>query len=659
MLFCLFALAIPLIVHLFNFRRHRTVYFSNTATLKNIERESAKTKKLKYIIVLIMRMLFIAGLVFAFASPYKIEQKMTTDDAGNLVAVYIDNSMSMQSRSSEISLIEDARSSARQLVGNVSPSQRFVLLTNSRNVENEYPMSQDEMLMSIDGMKTTAGILKFSDLYENLKMIKKRGGFRSASLFVYSDFQDDMFDLDGIVVDSTIQIVAFPLCSDFQQNVYVDTVWLSSPVLQIGLANEMNVRLKNESERDIKGLPINLEIDNQAVAFTTADISANGTTTVGIQFVLNEPGQKVAKVSINDFPITFDDTYNIVIGARHSIKIVELTNEIEAADRSDNPLQVLFSNDSIYDYHRVSASRIDQQYLNDCQMIVVNDRSSLNATLWQSVVDFAKEGGSVVVFPSETASIYVDTLNVNMLAVQHSFFDDVFVNVPDNADFPKVFKHVNLKKEFPNSLTLIGLQNGEPLITLSKVGSGNVFMFSSRIDSQWNNLSDNALFVPLMMKMAFMGGGLENLSYVIGRDKELIIKDVNVFSDGGIRIRDEHNTFEFIPITEIRDNHVVVRLFDQLPNSGVFDVCNGDDVIEKTAWNDSRLESKMSFNNQNEVDKALKNKGLNVSVVLSAADLHSDEIMEAVAARSNLWKSFIILALIAMLTEILILRFWK
>ena len=70
MLWCLFALAIPIIIHLFNFRRHKIVYFSNTATLKTIEQENAKTKKLKYVIVLIMRMLFIAGLVFAFAYPY-------------------------------------------------------------------------------------------------------------------------------------------------------------------------------------------------------------------------------------------------------------------------------------------------------------------------------------------------------------------------------------------------------------------------------------------------------------------------------------------------------------------------------------------------------------------------------------------------------------
>ena len=178
------------------------MYFSNTATLKTIEQENAKTKKLKYIIALIMRMLFIAGLVFAFAYPYNPEQKLKTEDADNLVAVYIDNSMSMHSQSSEISLIEDARSSARVLVSNISPSQRFVLLTNNRQLDNEYPMNQDEMLMSIDAMQTEASPMSINTLYENLQMIMRRNGFKSASLFMYSDFQNNMMNLDGIVADS-------------------------------------------------------------------------------------------------------------------------------------------------------------------------------------------------------------------------------------------------------------------------------------------------------------------------------------------------------------------------------------------------------------------------------------------------------------------------
>ncbi len=660
MLWCLFALAIPIIIHLFNFRRHKIVYFSNTATLKTIEQENAKTKKLKYVIVLIMRMLFIAGLVFAFAYPYNSEQKLKTDDTDNLVAVYIDNSMSMHSQSSEISLIEDARSSARKMVSNISPSQRFVLLTNSRQLDNEYPMNQDEMLMSIDAMQTEASPLTFNNLYENLQMIMNRNGFKSASLFMYSDFQDNMMNMDGLAADSAIQIVAMPLASDYQQNIYIDTVWLSSPILQKGLANEINVRIVNESAKDINGLPVNFEIDGKSLAFNTIDIPANGKNDIAMQFILNESGEKTAAVSINDYPITFDDTYNFVLNVRPIIKIVELST-----NNGDLAIKTLFENDSLFDYHVMSPYRIDQQYLADCQMVIVDGDANLNETMWQNIIDFARDGGSVVVFPSESSArsenfeFSDDTLSISTIASQHDFFDDIFVSIPHNADLPKVYKHVQIdRKYFSNTLTLIFLQNGTSFFTLSKIGSGNIFSFASQLGKDWTNFAGNSLFVPIMYKIAMLGGQMGRLSYTLGVDKDIVINDLTAFSEGDIRIRDEQGNFEMIPMVEMRNNRALVRLYDELPGAGFYTINKGDEIIETTAWNDSRKESKMMFLDREEVDKLLKDNGLNVYSVLKADEIHSD-IMETMIRRSMMWKSFIILSLITMLIEILVLRFWK
>ncbi len=685
-LWCLFALAIPIIIHLFNFRRHKVVYFSNTATLKTIEQENAKTKKLKYIIALIMRMLFVTALVFAFAYPYNPDQQLKTDDADNLVAVYIDNSMTMQSQSSEISLIEDARASARKIVSNISPSQRFVLLTNSRQPDSEYPMNQDEMLMSIDAMQTEASPMSINALYENLQMIMRRNGFKSASLFMYSDFQDNVMNLDGIVADSAIQIVAMPLNSDYQQNIYIDTVWLSSPILQKGLANEINVRVVNESGKEIKGLPVNFEIDGKAVAFNTIDVPANGKNTISMQFIINDDIGRdaihrvlshTASISINDFPITFDDTYNFTLNVRPIIKIVELSTDVKTRHgtslQTQSPTATLFSNDSLFNYTRIDPRRIDQQYLSDCQLIIVDGDDIVNETMMQSILDIAKDGCSVVLLPSDfdpnassvsansnDPKIIDDTLSISTIASQHEFFNDIFVSIPNNADLPKVYKHVQIdKSRFNNSLSLISLQSSTSFFTLSKIGAGNIFSFASRFDKDWTNFTENSLFVPIMYKIAMLGGQVNKLSYTIGVDKELAINELTAFSEGDIRIRDLENTFEMIPMVELRNNRALIRLYDELPGAGFYTINNGEEVIATTAWNDSRLESKMKFFDREEVDKLLKDKGLNVLAVMKSNDVHSNIVMEIMVRRSMMWKSFIIMALCALLIEILVLRFWK
>ena len=195
MLYALFALIIPIIIHLFNFRKHKVVYFSNTSVLKTIEQESSKTKKLKYLMALIMRMIFIASLVIAFAFPYKKDNNAVNNNVDNLIAVYIDNSMSMQSHSLEKTLFEDSRSSALKIVESLNQAQKFVLLSNDRDPKNEYPMNKDEMIICLNEMNSEAAPTSFEDIYNSLALIKKKNNFNSATLFVYSDFQKNMMNI--------------------------------------------------------------------------------------------------------------------------------------------------------------------------------------------------------------------------------------------------------------------------------------------------------------------------------------------------------------------------------------------------------------------------------------------------------------------------------
>jgi len=65
----LFAAAIPVIVHLLNRRRHRTVQWAAMSFLLKATRESRGKKKLKHIIILTARTLALVGLVLAVAQP--------------------------------------------------------------------------------------------------------------------------------------------------------------------------------------------------------------------------------------------------------------------------------------------------------------------------------------------------------------------------------------------------------------------------------------------------------------------------------------------------------------------------------------------------------------------------------------------------------------
>ena len=96
-LFGLLAIAIPVIIHLFNFRRFRRVYFTNVRFLQALKQQMQKQSQLRHLLILAMRILAIAALVMAFAQPFiPFSDKQSKLASRNAVSVFVDNSFSME-----------------------------------------------------------------------------------------------------------------------------------------------------------------------------------------------------------------------------------------------------------------------------------------------------------------------------------------------------------------------------------------------------------------------------------------------------------------------------------------------------------------------------------------------------------------------------------
>ena len=667
MLWGLLALLIPILIHLFNFRRHKLVYFSNTAVLRNIQQENAKTRKLKYLVTLLLRCMFIAALVLAFAFPYRPEKQLNVNSADNLIGIYIDNSMSMKGQSQRTTLLEDARQSARDLVHKLNPSNRYVLMTNSFEIQNEYPMNQEEMLDQLDRMNPDGAPMPMGEVMDRFEMLAKQHGFSTSTLFVYSDFQQNTFDLSAAKADTAMQVVVVPMLPEFTSNIYVDSVWLASPIVQMGLTNDLMVRVVNQGDKEVKGLPVNFTMNGTMVASTTVDLEKNGTAEVAMQFVTESNGSQRCSVSLMDHPITFDDVYDFVISAKPSLSVVELGSEASSCS-------LLFEDDEQFHYTLMEPSRFDLGTIAQAQLLIVNETDKLNETLQQTLLDAVSEGASLMVFPSiddpkSNRYLYeklgltlmeVDTNStaVEDLALQHAFFSDMILDLPQHPDLPKVKQHIRLRTN-GIATPLLTMQNADLFLLMETVGKGQAFVMSTALDARWSDLSDNALFVPMMVKMAFMGGKMGRLSYTIGTDKMLVLNDLNLEGDRKFLFTNSDRTFELMPASEVRNGKVYLYLNDNLPAAGFYDLLVNDTLNRVTAWNESRIESKMAFADRNNIEPQFKKAGFNVAAVLDTSDFATADLVEAMAHQSSQWKLFALIALLALLGEIAVLRFWK
>ncbi len=667
MLWGLFALLIPILIHLFNFRRHKLVYFSNTAVLRSIQQENAKTRKLKYLVTLLLRCLFIAALVLAFAFPYHPEKQLNVNTSDNLIGVYVDNSMSMKGQSQRTTLIEDARQSARDLVHKLNPSNRYLLMTNSFEVQNEYPMNQEEMLDQLDRMNPDGPPADMGEVIDRFEMLAKQHGFNSSTLFLYSDFQRNTFDLSAAKADTALQVVVVPMVPEYKSNLYIDSVWLSSPIVQPGLTNDLNVRIVNQGDKEVKGLPVSFTMNGAMAASTTVDLEKNGEVEIEMQFVVDGTGEQRCSVSLTDHPITFDDAYDFVLSVKNKLNVVELGSESPYGS-------LVFDDDEQFHYTLMEPSRFDLSALSQAQLLIVNETANLNETLQQTLLDAVSEGASLVVFPAldnpkNNSYLYgrlgltlmeVDTnaTATEDLALQHAFFSDMILDLPQHPDLPKVKRHIRLKSNGIPA-TLLTLQNADPLLLSEQVGKGQAFIFATGLSPAWSDLADNALFVPTMVKTALLGAQAGRISYTIGTDKMLVLNDIGLVGDRRFLFANADRSFELMPSSEVRNNKVYLYLNDNLPSAGFYELLVNDTLNRVTAWNKSRVESRMDFIDRDDIELEFEKAGFNVAAVLDTTDLATDDWVEAMARQSSQWKLFALIALLALLGEIVVLRFWK
>jgi hypothetical protein len=155
-LFGLLLIAIPVIIHLFNFRKFKKVYFSNTSFLKDIQQQTSSRRNIKERLILLSRILAITFLVLAFAKPYIPQENTVSANQSHLVSIYIDNSFSMEAVNQDGRLLDEAKRKAKEIVATYGLTDKFQLLSNDFNGSQNRLLDKEAFLEALDALEISA-----------------------------------------------------------------------------------------------------------------------------------------------------------------------------------------------------------------------------------------------------------------------------------------------------------------------------------------------------------------------------------------------------------------------------------------------------------------------------------------------------------------------
>ena len=674
-LLALLALAIPVIIHLFNFKRYKTLYFSNVSLLKRIKQESRKKSQLKQLLIMLARMMAIASLVIAFSKPYIPTGNRTSNASQQAVEIYIDNSFSMKAEGEKGQLLEQAKIKAIEIANSYPTGTQFLILTNDFNAGNQFPLNKEQFVRQVSEIKDCPRSPRFSDVYAlaiggipaSVKKAEK-------TVYILSDFQKNSTNFNAVKTDSTVWTYLFPFQAGKTNNLLIDSCWFETPGRKIGQAEKLYVRIKNLSEQAYQNIPIRLTINDSLKAIANINIAAREESVQELNYTNNSQGIQLCKIELDDYPIIFDNSYYLSYQVRGKMRALGILNP---QDNGSNYLKALFADDELVGYDEVPENNVQISQLKNYQCIFLINNQNISSGLKSELTSFVERGGSLVIFPGkmksyaeynallnsmngktiagfDTVSMAISEINYN-----HDLYREVFKKQENEADLPVIKGFTSYADQMQKPETsLLKFRNGKSALSTHSFGDGSVYTFAFPLDQSNFNFVRHIIFVPTVYNMVLYSGESQKYAYSTEGD-EAVVLNQNPGSDElkvlNIQTKDEFKT-------SVRNHGTEKKqlLLDELPKeAGHYLVMNDNETIQSISYNYPRKESVPEFYSEEDLQKLIQSKEFKQFQVIESANVNFSEALQDLSRGKQLWKYFIIAAIFFLFCEIAIIRFWK
>lgn len=671
-LFALSAIAIPIIIHLFNFRRYKKVYFSNVKVLKEVKERTQAQSQLKHLLVLLARIFAIACLVFAFAQPILKDGNAPIKSGKKAVSIYLDNSFSMNASGDNGNLFETARQYAYNISDAFSNADEIQIITNDFSAEQQRFYNKDGVTNLIDKIQVSANFKDLNQVFSRQNQLFSTSDAQQKEVYLITDAQENILKNLPENFDSTAQYYVVALKPEPNGNISIDSVWFPSPIRVLASNEELLVRLKNNSSADRNGIAIKLFIDDAVKSMANVDIAANSTTEVSLGFQVNQPGQINGRVEITDFPVVFDDVFYFQYLLKQQIKVLSIY-----AKDSAKTLSKLFKTDPYFNFNQADLGNLDYAEIAQNQLIILNEVSDAPTALIDELKKATQNGANVVLIPSLKKQDFVSTnqilayfnfngfealnaqqLKVNSLNFEHWLFKDVFQSVDKNIDLPVTFKHFTLKNSMGYQ-TVMALENNKPFLVEIPQNSGSLFLFTSAPTDSASNFHKHALFVPTFFQLALQAGKPQPIYYTLGKQDYIDIENPKLGKDEVLHVINPSKNVDVIPEMKRNNTGLTLRLFNQITEAGQYQITQNNQVIQGVAFNYNRNESNMQYLNENQLLNKLQEAGIKKVEILQN---ELSTITNTITNKTNgtaLWKYFLLAALVFFGVEMLLLRVLK
>lgn len=630
-LYALVLLIIPILVHLFQLRRFKTEYFTNVKFLKKISLQTRKSSMIKKWLILASRLLALSAIILAFAQPYFPSPILNSN--GVETVIYLDNSYSMEALGKKGKLLDR---SIQELLESDYSAKNVGVFTNSEDYNNS--SQKDLQSITYSGNQTDFNTALFkakNNFSKDTKTIKK--------FLIISDFQQKL-ELPKTLNTTGIEIYTYSQVPERKENIYIDTAFLSSESID---SRALTLKISN-SGKNSQSTPVSLFSNENLIGKTSVTLQPNETNEVS--FPINDLEIEKGKVQIEDNSLQFDNSLYFSLNPVPATKIYSISNaNSEFLERIYTTPEFQFNNSA--------AAAINFNLLNDADVIILNELPEISDVLFTNLTKLISKGRIFILIPS------VENLGPNIIAFannlgvagfdkkqdeekfitnikfQHPIFKDVFDKQVKNFEYPKVQMnyHLNVRAN-----TILALQDNQSFL----FQKGNSFIFSAPLNQKNSNFIQSPLVVPTFYKMALSNKNAPSLYHYLGMENKITLP-ISTKPDEIVKLNSEK--LSFIPLQKNLDGKIEITTNELPEEPGNYMVGIGDLEEMGISYNVDRAESKMQYNDPDELKTINKINNLDEFFL---SEGYENE-------KNTFWKWFVTFALLFLIIETLLIKYFK
>ena len=639
----LFILIVPILIHLFNLKKFKKIEFTNVQFLKKISIETRKSSQVKKLLILATRLLCFTALIFTFSQPYLGNKKI---EDNRHYYIYLDNSESLNTNGNNGNLLKTA---THDIIENSPENERYSLLTND---DLRINISKKELKKDLRNIQISNNITSFEDKINAIERELKNKSNDLYKILLISDFQYFTKKINNEFTNVTRPFSVVKLTSNVKNNISVDSVYIST---YNTYEKVVSVVIKNQGDEK-NDIPIALYNSSKLINKRSFSILKNEEKI--LEFPIENFHQFKGKIQI-DFneSFMFDNVFYFTINPSKKTSILTIGKSLPYISK-------IFNSDE-FNYSSSSLQNLNYNSISSQQLIILNQIQSITKVLESSILKFIENGGNLLVIPNKNIELntynsffkkinsgeilnkYKDSLKITTINFEHPLFRDVFTKEVRNFEYPAValnYTH-NLKGN-----AILMFENKTPFLYEVANSFSKIYLFSSPLDIQSSNIVNSPIIVPTLYNMAKQSLELTKPYYILQKENTIEISK-KIEKNEILKISNQKKSF--IPSQINFANKVVLSTINEPKTAGFFDITLNRDTLNYLAYNNSPNESLLTFYDLNTVKKENKN-----ITIFSSIKEYFKEINEKNKVQS-LWRLFLAIAIVSLLLEILILKFFS